>query len=222
MSGHTDVAEVALPALGAAAGGELTGDLAFPPDAAGLVIFAHGSGSSRHSPRNVHVAEQLRRSGYATLLMDLLTPHEEREDVETARLRFEIELLTQRVLGVLDWVRQRPDLRGLPAGLFGASTGAAAALGAAAYRPREVGAVVSRGGRPDLSAVSLATVRVPTLLIVGDRDTEVLLLNERAASEMGAENEVHRVAGAGHLFTESGALEEVTAAAVAWFDRFLK
>ena len=197
-----------------AAGVSLEGDLT--EGERGLVVFAHGSGSSRHSPRNRQVAAALAERGFGTLLFDLLTPEEEVEDVRTARLRFDVPLLAERLSAVADWVRARP------VGLFGASTGASAALVTAAQRPGEVAAVVSRGGRPDLAGEALAVVRAPTLLIVGGRDLEVLSLNERAAARMSAEKAIVVVPGAGHLFAEPGALEEVARLAENWFARHMR
>ncbi len=209
-------------AAGELAAGELVGDLVVPDGAAGLVVFAHGSGSSRHSSRNRWVAGELRSAGLATLLMDLLTAEEDRLDARTGQLRFDIALLTRRVLGVLDWVSEQDGVRDLPLGLFGASTGAAAALGVAAQRPDAVRAVVSRGGRPDLASENLAGVRAPTLLLVGGRDTEVLGLNRRAAEQLSGPQEVRVVEGATHLFEEPGALDTVSAAAADWFARHLR
>ncbi|MCO6009618.1 dienelactone hydrolase family protein [Actinoallomurus purpureus] len=182
----------------------------------GLVIFAHGSGSSRRSPRNRQVAAALRDRGFGTLLFDLLTPDEDLEDARTARSRFDIPLLAERLSAVVEWARTRP------VGVFGASTGAAAALVTAAARPQDVAAVVSRGGRPDLAGEALAVVRAPTLLIVGGRDLDVLSLNERAAARMTAEKAIVVVPGAGHLFAEPGALEEVARLAGDWFARHIK
>ncbi|MEU3556615.1 dienelactone hydrolase family protein [Streptomyces fragilis] len=199
----------------------LDGDLAVPPGARGVVLFAHGSGSSRLSPRNRAVAEGLRRAGFATLLMDLLTPAEEREDTATAALRFDIALLSGRLADAVDWLGSDPDTAGLPVGLFGASTGAAAALTAAAGRPGAVGAVVSRGGRPDLAGDALARVGAPVLLIVGGHDETVLDLNRQAAMHLPGVHRVHVVGGATHLFPEPGALEEVTRAAADWFQEHL-
>lgn len=188
-----------------------------PGGAAGIVVFAHGSGSSRHSPRNRAVAAALRRHGVATLLADLLTAEEEDADVRGGgRLRFDIDLLARRVVGILDWLPGQPRLGPLPVALFGASTGAAAALVAAAERPARVRAVVSRGGRPDLAGAALARVRAPTLLIVGGADTEVLALNEEAARHLGGPWATHVVDGATHLFEEPGALAEVAEVAAAW------
>ncbi|WP_435111686.1 dienelactone hydrolase family protein [Nocardiopsis synnemataformans] len=196
----------------------LDGRLAVFPGATAVVAFAHGSGSSRHSPRNQAVAEELNRIGVATLLLDLLTPEEERADSATGRQRFDIDLLTRRLTGTVDWLAAHEDTAGTPIGLFGASTGAAAALRTAAERPDLVAAVVSRGGRPDLAGTeALQVVRAPTLLIVGGADTEVLRLNEDAADRLSAPHRIHVVPRATHLFEEPGALEEVADAASGWF-----
>jgi dienelactone hydrolase len=202
----------------------LDGDLVLPETAAALVVFAHGSGSSRHSPRNRFVARALNQRGLGTLLMDLLTADEEAEDRFTAALRFDIELLADRLVGTVDWSRARDGLKMLRLGFFGASTGAAAALVAAAQRPDDVGAVVSRGGRPDLAGEVLAKVRAPTLLIVGGNDEVVLELNERARRQLtaAAATELTIIPGASHLFEEPGALEQVAEHAGRWFERYLK
>ncbi len=201
----------------------LEGDLVIPPDAGGLVLFAHGSGSSRHSPRNRFVASQLQERGLATLLFDLLTPEEDEEDRVTRRQRFDIELLGERLVGATDWVLQQPELKGLNLGYFGSSTGAAAALVAAAERPDTAGAVVSRGGRPDLAAQALPVVKCPTLLIVGGRDLTVLQLNRQALDEMHTEHKrLSVVPDATHLFEEPGALEKVGEMAGEWFVKHLK
>jgi putative phosphoribosyl transferase len=184
----------------------------------GIVIFAHGSGSSRHSPRNRQVAFVLHAAGFGTLLLDLLTPDEETVDLQTGEHRFDVQMLGNRVVGAIDWLRQVDES---PIGLFGASTGAAAALIAAAARPRDVVAVVSRGGRPDLAGDGLPLVRAPTLLIVGGRDTTVLEMNESARGQMGAETALEVVPGATHLFEEPGALDVVSRLALDWFERFL-
>ncbi len=199
----------------------LEGFLAVPPTAKGVVIFAHGSGSSRFSSRNVAVAEALNRAGLATLLFDLLTADENEIDMRTRALRFDIDLLTHRVIGAVDWAVREAELANLRIGLFGASTGAAAALAAAAVRPAKVAAVVSRGGRPDLADDALVQVAAPTLLIVGGRDTEVIELNRRAASRMTAIHDVQIVPHATHLFEEPGALEQVAVLACDWFVRYL-
>lgn len=198
----------------------LAGDLSMPEGATGLVLFAHGSGSSRHSPRNRAVADGLVAAGFATLLFDLLTAAEERIDAETAELRFDIGLLARRVTGTIDWLTDGQVVSGLPLGLFGASTGAAGALAAAAARPGQVRAVVSRGGRPDLAGPSLAQVRAPVLLLVGGHDPQVLELNEMAAKELQT-CELRVVRGAGHLFEEPGALDQVTSLAIDWFAHHL-
>jgi putative phosphoribosyl transferase len=199
----------------------LEGDLRLPRGASAVVLFAHGSGSSRHSPRNRYVAELLNEARLATLLLDLLTPVEEAIDVRTARLRFDIGLLGERLIAVTDWLTEYPDTRRLRIGYFGASTGAAAALMAAAERPGVVGAVVSRGGRPDLARPALARVRAPTLLIVGGEDHVVIELNRRALAELRAEKQLVIVPGATHLFEEPGALEQVARLAREWFERHL-
>jgi dienelactone hydrolase len=199
----------------------LDGDLAVPPDARGVVLFAHGSGSSRLSPRNRAVAAGLREAGFGTLLMDLLTPAEESEDSVTARLRFDVPLLAGRLADAVDRLEGRPDTAELPVGLFGASTGAAAALVAAAGRPGRIAAVVSRGGRPDLAGDALAEVTAPVLLVVGGHDEHVLDLNRQAARRLPAVHRIHVVPGATHLFPEPGALEEVTRAAAGWFGEHL-
>ncbi|HEU5169914.1 MAG TPA: dienelactone hydrolase family protein [Gemmatimonadales bacterium] len=206
-----------------AAGATLNGDLTLPPHPRGLVIFAHGSGSSRLSPRNRRVAEWLGQRGLATLLFDLLTEAEEAVDVVTGTHRFDIALLATRLVGVVEWAAADPDTRALRIGCFGASTGAAAALVAAATRPQLVGAVVSRGGRPDLAGPYLARVEAPTLLIVGGRDAPVIELNQTALRAMTrATVELVIVPGATHLFEEPGTLERVADLAGAWFARYLE
>lgn len=199
----------------------LTGDLAVPEGTGGIVLFAHGSGSSRLSPRNRFVAQTLQRQGLATLLVDLLTPEEEAVDLQTAQYRFDIELLGRRLTDLVDWLREDRRTRGLRVGLFGASTGAAAALMAAAERPGVVRAVVSRGGRPDLAARVLPLVQAPTLFIVGGNDSVVLELNREAMRRMTCPVQLTVIPGAGHLFEEPGALEEVARLAAEWFGRFL-
>jgi dienelactone hydrolase len=206
---------------------ELAGDLTVPDRTAGVVLFAHGSGSSRHSPRNRMVAQRLQGVGLATLLVDLLTEDEERRDELTAELRFDIGLLADRLTGIVDWLGRPettaapPGAAGQPLGLFGASTGAAAALVAAAQRAEAVRAVVSRGGRPDLAGEDLGRVRAPTLLIVGERDRTVIELNEQAARRLAGPHEIQVVPGATHLFEEPGALEQVAGRAAVWFARHL-
>ncbi|MCX3291398.1 dienelactone hydrolase family protein [Streptomyces sp. NEAU-H22] len=209
---------VTLPADGA----DLTGDLALPPDARAVVLFAHGSGSSRHSPRNREVAAGLRTAGLGTLLIDLLTEEEEHQDSVTAELRFDIPLLGRRLVAALDWLAREPGTSDLPVVLFGASTGAGAALVAAAQRPDRVRAVVSRGGRPDLAGDALDAVRAPVLLIVGGRDTHVLRLNEEAARRLPVPPTLQVVPGATHLFEEPGALDQVTETARQWCDERIR
>jgi dienelactone hydrolase len=200
----------------------LHGDLVLPTGAKGLVIFAHGSGSSRHSPRNRFVARRINDEGLATLLMDLLTEEEEKLDEVTRELRFDIGLLAQRVARVVEWVGRQKELAHLSVGLFGSSTGAAAALVAAAELPAgAVQAVVSRGGRPDLAEAALGRVQCPVLLIVGGHDDVVIELNENAKSQMKCEVEMVIVPGATHLFEEPGTLEQVADLAAGWFARYL-
>jgi putative phosphoribosyl transferase len=202
-------------------GGHIAADLRRPEQALGLVIFAHGSGSSRFSSRNRAVAEFLEQHRYATLLLDLLTRAEEAIDLRTAEYRFDIGLLSERVVLATDWARQREDLAALPIGYFGASTGAAAALIAAAERPADVGAVVSRGGRPDLAGHALPRVQAPTLLIVGGDDEPVIEMNQSAMRAMRALVNLEIVPGATHLFEEPGTLERVMDLAAGWFARYL-
>lgn len=198
----------------------LSGNLAIPEHSKGIVIFAHGSGSSRFSRRNRFVAETLNDSGIATLLFDLLTAEEEDIDQRTRELRFDIGLLTDRLIGVIDWASRNEATSALPIGLFGASTGAAAALAAAAWRPDKVIAVVSRGGRPDLAMGHLAKVKAPTLLIVGGEDDIVIELNQQAAEQLLVEYSLKIVPGATHLFEEPGKLEQVANLAGDWFLRY--
>lgn len=195
----------------------LAADLTLPPQARTLVLFAHGSGSSRYSPRNRFVARELNAAGLGTVLADLLTPEEEEVDERTRRLRFDIGLLATRLVGLTDWLGDQDDTGGLRAAFFGASTGAGAALVAAAHRPRAIAAVVSRGGRPDLAGTALARVQAPTLLIVGDHDEGVIELNERALTGLRCAKKLVTVAGATHLFEEPGALEQVATLARDWF-----
>jgi putative phosphoribosyl transferase len=199
----------------------LEGVIDIPDGAQGIALFAHGSGSSRHSPRNRSVGQALNEGGIATLLLDLLTAEEEEEDRGGARLRFDIPLLAQRVADVTDWLFQFPETRGLRIGYFGASTGAAAALVAAAQRPDTVAAIVSRGGRPDLAGPELARVRAPTLLIVGGHDYQVLAMNEDALQQLHVERRLAIVPGATHLFEEPGTLDEVARLARDWFAHYL-
>jgi dienelactone hydrolase len=203
------------------AGAVLEADLQLPRGAQGLVLFAHGSGSSRFSPRNRRVAQHLNEAGLATVLADLLTPAEEAVDERTRALRFDIELLGERLVAATDWLQSHAPTTGLAIGLFGASTGAAAALTAAARRPQSVRAVVSRGGRPDLAADVLPTVRAPTLLIVGGNDEPVIGMNERALALLRCDRQLVIVPGATHLFEEPGALEQVAGLARDWFVRHL-
>jgi dienelactone hydrolase len=200
----------------------LNGNLIIPEGARGLVAFAHGSGSSRHSPRNQYVARVLRNAGLATLLFDLLTLDEEQEDLDTGRLRFDIGLLARRLVGATDWLKNSETTRHLKPGYFGASTGAAAALVAAAERPQAVSAVVSRGGRPDLATPVLDRVKAPTLFIVGGDDYPVIDMNRRALALLNAEKKLVMVPGATHLFEEPGALEKVAELAGDWFAGHLK
>ena len=204
---------IAVPAAGA----QLPGELTIPEDSQGIVLFAHGSGSSRFSSRNQFVARALEQRGLATLLIDLLTPEEEAIDQHTAHLRFDIPLLAARLVSIVDWLKRDPRTRLLPIGVFGASTGGGAALMTAAARPADIRAVVSRGGRPDLAGDALASVRAPTLLIVGGADTPVIAMNEDAKRRMRGEVVVEIVPGATHLFEERGALERVASLAAAWF-----
>jgi dienelactone hydrolase len=200
----------------------LEGSLAIPEGAKGVVLFAHGSGSSRFSPRNRAVASTLNDSSIGTLLIDLLTAEEEAIDRVTAHLRFDIELLAQRLIGATDWLIQAPETRALRIGYFGASTGAAAALMAAVERPKAVGAIVSRGGRPDLAGAALSHVQAPTLLIVGGNDLPVIEMNRAALAELRCEKRLEIVHGATHLFEEPGTLEQVADLARNWFKRYLE
>jgi putative phosphoribosyl transferase len=199
----------------------LEGNLNIPDNPRGVVLFVHGSGSSRFSPRNQFVARQLESAGLATFLIDLLTAREEEEDRYTGHLRFDIPLLSRRVVAATDWLLSQPATRNLKIGYFGASTGAAAALVAAAERPLAVGAVVSRGGRPDLAGSALSAVRAPTLLIVGSKDTQVIELNRMAFSLLRTEKRMEIIPGATHLFEEPGTLEKVAELAREWFTRYL-
>jgi putative phosphoribosyl transferase len=200
----------------------LDADLAVPGQPAGVVLFAHGSGSSRHSPRNRYVAAELQAAGLATVLADLLTPAEEQLDARTGQLRFDIGLLALRVTALADWAVAHRATACLPVGLFGASTGAAAALVAAAHRPGPVAAVVSRGGRPDLAGQYLRSVRQPTLLIVGEHDPQVIELNRQAMRRLPSEARLEIIPGASHLFEEPGTLDQVARLATEWFSQHLR
>lgn len=199
----------------------LTGNLIIPAQAKGLILFAHGSGSSRLSPRNQSVARVLNKAGFGTLLFDLLTREEEEEDNLTREYRFDINLLANRLVTVTDWILTTPETKGLIIGYFGASTGAAAALLAAAQRPQHIKAIVSRGGRPDLAEGHLESVQAPTLLIVGGRDYAVIELNEEAFQQLSCLKEILIIPGATHLFEEPGKLEEAAKAATQWFKKHL-
>jgi len=199
----------------------LEGDLTMPENAGGVILFAHGSGSSRHSPRNRFVAKTLNERRFATLLMDLLTQEEERIDAQTAHLRFDIPLLAGRLVAASEWLAHNPDTRTLALGYFGASTGAAAALIAAAERPGSTRAVVSRGGRPDLAGAALGRVRAPVLLIVGGADTTVIQMNRSALAELNGESKLQIIRHATHLFEEPGALEEAARLAGEWFEEHI-
>ena len=198
------------------------GTLTLIPGAKGVVLFAHGSGSGRFSPRNQYVAKEFNKANIGTLLFDLLTKEEEEEDIVTAEYRFNIDLLAKRLIGVTEWLRHDPKTRRLPLGYFGASTGAAAALIAAAKLPNAIAAVVSRGGRPDLAGEYLPGVAAPTLLLVGGLDTEVIELNQEAMDQMTAEKKLVIVPGATHLFEEPGTLEQVAKLSTEWFLRYLR
>jgi pimeloyl-ACP methyl ester carboxylesterase len=199
----------------------LEGNLSIPEDLRGVVVFAHGSGSSRNSPRNRAVADHLHAGHLGTLLFDLLTGAEERIDNATAELRFNVPMLAERLVGAIDWVRQQPGTAKSPLGLFGASTGAGAALEAAAVRDDVVRAVVSRGGRPDLAGEALSRVRAPTLLIVGSRDPAVITLNRNAMEQLRCPARLEIILGATHLFVEEGALMQVAKRAREWFEQHL-
>lgn len=199
----------------------IEGDLVLIEGSEGIVLFAHGSGSSRHSPRNRFVAQRLQEGNLSTLLADLLTREEEDIDMKTGSFRFDIDLLAGRVIGAVDWLKRQDQTKELKVGCFGSSTGAAAALIAATKRPGYVEAVVSRGGRPDLASTILPEVKAPTLLIVGGNDLAVLEMNEDALARLKAEKRLEVVPGATHLFEEPGALEKVAEAARGWFQRFL-
>src|SRR5215471_14582846 len=199
----------------------LEGDVNIPGQPRSVVLFVHGSGSSRFSPRNRYVARVLQEAGFATLLIDLLTPQEEEQDRSTGHVRFNIDLLSERVVQVTNWLTEQPGIRDLKVGYFGASTGAAAALVAAARLSQVVRAVISRGGRPDLARPFLPGVKAPTLLIVGSRDIQVIQLNQMALSLLQVEKRLTLIDGATHLFEEAGALEQVAHLAREWFERYL-
>jgi dienelactone hydrolase len=201
---------------------KLEGNIFIPKNAHGIVLFAHGSGSSRHSPRNKYVAEVLNKSGLATLLIDLLTQEEEKIDDQTAHLRFDIDFLSQRLIGATDWLLKNNETKSLNMGYFGASTGAAAALVAASHNPSVVKAVVSRGGRPDLAGPVLHKVKSPTLLIVGGNDYPVIDMNQEAFDKLKTEKKMVIVPGATHLFEERGTLEVVARLAADWFSIHLE
>ncbi|MEO8217016.1 MAG: alpha/beta family hydrolase, partial [Acidobacteriota bacterium] len=205
-----------------ATGTHLVGDLVVPQAARGVVLFAHGSGSSRHSSRNQYVASELQKGGMATLLIDLLTAEEEREDMRGGHLRFDIGLLADRLFRASEWLAAENATRTLRIGLFGASTGGGAALVAAARQPERIAAVVSRGGRPDLAGEALAQVLAPTLLLVGGRDTPVIDMNRDAYERLSAVREMTIIPGASHLFEEPGTLEQVSRLARTWFERYLE
>ncbi len=200
----------------------IEGDMSIPEGAEGVVLFAHGAGSSRQSPRNNFVADELRAGGLGTLLIDLLTPAEKEVDRRTRRIRFDIDRLGRRVVGTTEWLLEQPETADLNIGIFGSSTGAAGALIAAAEKPGAVQAVVSRGGRVDMAEPILDQVKAPTLFIVGGKDFQVLSLNKQALAQLETEKELEVVEGAGHLFEEPGALEEVARLAREWFQDHLK
>jgi putative phosphoribosyl transferase len=216
LHGHSTPIRIPLDAMA------LYGDLHLVPNSIGIVIFVHGSGSSRFSPRNRHVAEQLNKDGLATLLLDLLTTEEQKIDSETMQYRFDIPWLAGRTQAVFEWVRGQSELQQQPVGLFGASTGAAAAVMTAAAFPNQIRAVVSRGGRPDLAQEALARVQAPTLFIVGGHDNVVLDLNRKAMQEMNCIKSLKVIPGATHLFEEPGSLEEVASAASDWFAKCMQ
>jgi putative phosphoribosyl transferase len=211
--------EMKIPVVGKVT---VEGTLTLPPNAKGVVLFAHGSGSGRFSPRNQFVAKEINKATIGTLLFDLLTEEEEEKDMATAEYRFDIPLLAQRLIGATEWLRNDPLTKKLAFGYFGASTGAAAALIAAAKRPNDVAAVVSRGGRPDLAGQYLPSVVAPTLFLVGGSDTEVIALNQEAIDQMTAQTKLVIVPGATHLFEESGTLEQVAKLSIEWFQQNLR
>jgi putative phosphoribosyl transferase len=199
----------------------IEGNLMLPPKSKAIVVFAHGSGSSRFSPRNTQVAKEINEKGISTLLIDLLTAQEESVDLVTAQFRFNIDLLAKRLVDATEWIKKTPKTKNLAIGYFGASTGAAAALIAATKLPADIKAVVSRGGRPDLAAEHLSKVKAPTLLIVGGNDPEVLDMNREALKHIPAEKKLEIVPGATHLFEERGKLEIVARLAIDWFSKYL-
>jgi len=201
--------------------GTIEGNLVVPQGAKGVVLFAHGSGSGRFSPRNQYVAKVLNKAGIATFLIDLLTKEEEEIDVRTGQFRFDIDLLAHRLIGATEWLKKNPTTKNLAFGYFGASTGAAAALIAAAKLPEDIKAVVSRGGRPDLALEHIPRVKAPTLFIVGGNDTDVIKLNKKAMKNFPAEKKLEIVRGASHLFEETGKLEEVAKLATNWLAKYL-
>ena len=216
---ETTISPIRIPVTQSAA---IEGNLTIPPNATAIVTFAHGSGSSRFSPRNQHVAKTFNENGLATLLIDLLTSQEEEIDMSTAEYRFNITLLAQRLIAVTEWLKLDPSTQNMAFGYFGASTGAAAALIAAAKLQRNIKAVVSRGGRPDLAVDFLGEVRTPTLLLVGGDDPEVLELNQQALDMMSTEKKLIVIPGATHLFEEPGKLDEVAEFSVNWFKQYLR
>ncbi|HZE71794.1 MAG TPA: dienelactone hydrolase family protein [Pyrinomonadaceae bacterium] len=219
--GHTGTARIRTEQI-PSAHAMLEGELIVPAAASGIVLFAHGSGSSRHSPRNQFVARTIREAGFGTLLFDLLTKEEEAVDLITRKLRFDIGLLADRLVDVTKWIQKQPGTAHLRVGYFGSSTGAGAALVAAAALGEEIGAVVSRGGRPDLAGEALSRVKSPTLLIVGELDYPVIKMNEEAYHRLRCEKELKIVPGASHLFEEPGTLEEAARLAADWFRRKLR
>ena len=222
MARETKVETTNTPVAVPIDGQSLPGDLGMPTEPHGIVLFAHGSGSSRHSPRNQYVARTLEHRHLGTLLIDLLTPEEEAIDDRTAEYRFDIPMLARRLVTIVDWLRLRKETASLPIGLFGASTGGGAALIAAAERPREIAAVVSRGGRPDLADAALPKVTTPTLLIVGGFDAPVIEMNRDAMKQMRGDVKLEIVPGATHLFEERGTLERVAELAGTWFAKHLQ
>jgi dienelactone hydrolase len=214
--------DISVPISIAVSGTSLSGDLVVPKMATGIVLFAHGSGSSRHSPRNKFVAKVLQSAGLATLLIDLLSETEEQIDARTAALRFDIEALSNRLVEIIDWLVINPQTEGLKIGLFGASTGAAAAIVAATRREKWINAVVSRGGRPDLANTALSELDTPTLLIVGSDDFQVLELNQQALALIQCQKQLSVVRGATHLFEEPGTLEDAARLAQEWFSKYLR